>query len=326
MRANGKQDIPAGRDGINAVIPAESTDCTRYSFADDTGDAVMMVYQVFPGIQVVYNSVHMDRLTAQIGAAGKVIEIQHCQEGRIEQEFEDGFFYLMPGDLSVSFSEQSAKTYTFPLRHYHGISIVIHTDAAPRCFSCILEDVAVEPLAVAEKLCRDRSCYVIRSQGYVEHIFSELYAVPESIRKAYLKIKILELFLMLSRIEPDSEAGGSAVLSSLQVRLAKEAAAYLAAHMERRVTIAELAETFHVSQTHLKSAFKGVFGVPIYSHVRILKMQAAALQLIHTDRSILEIANECGYDNGSKFAGAFRGVMGETPSEYRKAHKKRAAK
>lgn len=49
-------------------------------------------------------------------------------------------------------------------------------------------------------------------------------------------------------------------------------------------------------------------------------MLMAAQQLINTQRSILEIASECGYDNGSKFSEAFRKVIGETPSEYRKAH------
>ena len=34
----------------------------------------------------------------------------------------------------------------------------------------------------------------------------------------------------------------------------------------------------------------------------------------------VEIAGGCGYDNSSKFASAFRDIMGETPAEYRKMH------
>ena len=36
-----------------------------------------------------------------------------------------------------------------------------------------------------------------------------------------------------------------------------------------------------------------------------------------TDFTILEIAGEYGYENGSKFAGAFKAVMGMSPNEYR---------
>ena len=34
-------------------------------------------------------------------------------------------------------------------------------------------------------------------------------------------------------------------------------------------------------------------------------------------RQVLAIANRFGYDNGSKFAKAFRDVIGVSPSEYR---------
>lgn len=294
----------------------------RYSFSNDTGDAVLTVHQVFPGIKLVYNSVHMDQVDLDVSSKGNLIEIHHCREGRIEQEFEDEFFYLMPGDLSIALRGQTVQKYTFPLRHYHGITIVINTDLAPKCFSCFLDDVTVEPLKVAQKFCQGSSCHIIRSESYIEHIFSELYAVPESIQKGYLKIKVLELFLVLSGIDPNTRPSTAPALSGLQVKIAKEAAAYLADHMNCRITIAELSERFHISQTHLKQAFKGVYGVPVYSYMRIQKMQFAALKLIHSEQPVMEIANECGYDNGSKFAGAFRAIMGETPSEYRKAHKK----
>ena len=33
---------------------------------------------------------------------------------------------------------------------------------------------------------------------------------------------------------------------------------------------------------------------------------------------VVEIAGKYGYENGSKFAGAFRSVMGTSPSEYRR--------
>jgi AraC-like DNA-binding protein len=81
-----------------------------------------------------------------------------------------------------------------------------------------------------------------------------------------------------------------------------------------------MSDRFHVSQTHLQNAFKGVYGIPVSSYIRILKMQSAALRLIHTDIAVLEIAAEFGYSNAGKFASAFHRIMGETPGEYRKMH------
>ena len=44
--------------------------------------------------------------------------------------------------------------------------------------------------------------------------------------------------------------------------------------------------------------------------------------LIHTMRTIDEIAEEFGYENESKFSAAFKKIMGDSPSVYRKEHSK----
>ncbi len=298
----------------------------EYLFSNDTGDAVLTIYEVFPGVRLVYNSVHMDRLDMGGVTEGNLIEIHHCCEGRIEQEFEGEYFYLMPGDLSIAMRTKNVNAYTFPLSHYHGITISINTDVAPGCFSEFLQDVRVKPLEVAKKLCGDNNCFIIRSQTYIEHIFSELYSVPESIKAGYFKVKILELLLVLSGLDLQEKQVMSNALPKSQVQLANQIAAYLAENMEQHVTIAELSKIFSVSDTHLKNIFKGVYGVPIYTYMRIQKMQSAAQLLIHTERSVAEIAYEFGYNNTSKFTAAFQKVMGETPSEYRKVHAKTTAR
>lgn len=289
-------------------------------FQNERGDAVITSYHVFQGIHLAFYSVHMDSFFFGAEEKGDFMEICHCREGRMEQERENGSVYIMPGDLSVITRKQCLGRCSFPLCHYHGISICIDMDAAPECLSCFLEDVNVRPKELAKRLCGKENCFVVRSQDYIEHIFSELYSVPESCKKGYFKVKILELLLMLGSIDPTGNCANSLSLSKLQADLAKEAAAYLAGNLDRKVTVAELSGRFHVSQTHLQNAFKGVYGVPVSSYIRILKMQSAALRLIHTDTAVLDIAAEFGYDNAGKFASAFHRIMGETPGEYRKMH------
>lgn len=295
----------------------------EYSFSNETGDASLTVYGVLPGVEVAYHSVHMDQFDIGQTMQGNLIEIHHCQEGRIEQQFSNGLFYLMPGDMSVAIRSRSAEQYRFPLRHYHGVTIAIHLDHAPECFDEYLNGVPVRPMEIAQRLCQQRSSFVARSQRYVEHIFSEMYSVPEKIRFGYLKIKVLELLMVLGEIDPIDDRHSRTGLTLKQVELARSVADYLLERMDSRVTIPELAQRFGASETTLKATFKEVYGVPIYSFGRIQKMLMAAQRLIHTERSILEIASECGYDNGSKFAEAFRKVIGETPSEYRRAHGKK---
>jgi len=289
-------------------------------FRSNRGDAITKTYRVFRGIELVYWSVHMDRFFWESRRDGNFMEIYHCKEGRMERKQKTGNVYIMPGDLSVMIRERRSDKYSFPLCHYHGISINIDMNVAPNCLSCFLDDVNVRPKELAKRLCEKENCFIIRSRDYIKHIFAELYSAPENCKKGYFKVKILELFLVLSSVDPSENQAPALSLSKMQTDLAKEAAAWIKENLNCRITVAELSDRFHVSQTHLQNAFKGVYGVPVSSYIRILKMQFAALRLIHTDTAVLEIAAEFGYNNAGKFASAFHRIMGETPGEYRKMH------
>lgn len=108
------------------------------------------------------------------------------------------------------------------------------------------------------------------------------------------------------------------------VQLAEAVGTYLQNNLDTHVTIQQLASMFHVSQTQLKTSFKERFGVPLYSYSRKLKMQAAAEKLCEENGTVLDVAGQFGYSNGSKFAKAFRDVMGMTPKEYRRAASRKA--
>ena len=89
-------------------------------------------------------------------------------------------------------------------------------------------------------------------------------------------------------------------------------------NLERHLTIVEMARNLHVSPTQVKVCFRKVYGVPVFTFARKRRMEMAAKLLAETDESILEIAGRIGYENGSKFARAFRDVMGISPGRYRR--------
>ena len=101
--------------------------------------------------------------------------------------------------------------------------------------------------------------------------------------------------------------------------LAKEVSAYMISNMNSRITLDDLTKKFHVSGTQLKTTFKGVYGVSIYSYIRKQKMQSAAQMLRNCDDTVLEIAGRYGYENGSKFAKAFKETIGLSPNAYRQS-------
>ena len=109
--------------------------------------------------------------------------------------------------------------------------------------------------------------------------------------------------------------------SRSQMDLAKQANKYLLEHMDRHVTIRELSSRLHVSQTQLKNSFRSYFGNSVYKYARSRKLEKAADELAGGELSIMEIAGMCGYENCSKFAAAFKGEYGVSPSDYRRQNK-----
>lgn len=74
----------------------------------------------------------------------------------------------------------------------------------------------------------------------------------------------------------------------------------------------------YVSPSQLKNCFYNVYGESIQSYIRGYKMRSAANCLQHKNRTVSEIARAFGYENSSKFSGAFRNAMGMSPTEFRR--------
>ena len=108
-----------------------------------------------------------------------------------------------------------------------------------------------------------------------------------------------------------------------QAELAEQASTYMLEHMDKKITIYEISEMLHVSQTQLKNSFRNYYGESVYKYIRSRKMQLAATMLAEGQLSIMEIAGIYGYENCSKFAAAFRKEYGLSPSSYRKQRRVR---
>ena len=299
-----------------ATVLHQDAEHTVYRLGGADGEVVQTVYPVFPGIEIVYHDVHATACAMQRTRAPGCLEIHHCREGRIAYPYGDACFFLSQGDLAIVRRKAAAAPARFPTGHYHGITVSIDPARAPDCLSCFLEDVEVRPSALVEKFCADSACFVTRSSQGVAHIFAELYSVPEAIRKGYFKVKILELLLFLSAF-PVQAAQPQHSYPQAQVQLAEQIGAYLLENTERRLTVAELSQRFGASATLINSSFRGVYGMSPAAFLRAQKMPGAARLLRQTNRTGLDIAGQFGYDNGSKFAKAFRDVIGVSPNAYR---------
>ena len=272
----------------------------------DRAGARFAAESVFPGAAAVFADAECASLDLAPGLDGLDV-IVHCREGQCLWRG----LSLTPGSVAVA--RLGGGTAEFPGGVFRGAAIVIAPELAPDCFSCFLQDVNVRPAAIFDKFCAGAPGAVLRANAGAQHIFSELYSVPEDIRAGYLKVKTLELLLLLSSL-PAPRAGAC---TGRQSRLAREAGEIIMNNLGARLTAAAVAERLGVSAAQLDSSFRAFYGMSPAAFLRAQRMHEASRLLRGTSLTVMDVAGQLGYDNPSKFARAFRAVTGVSPSQCR---------
>lgn len=98
---------------------------------------------------------------------------------------------------------------------------------------------------------------------------------------------------------------------------AASAIAYIEAHLAGRLDLESVAGAVHYSKYHLHHMFARAVGMTPHAYIRRRQLTEAARQLVYSERPILEIALDAGYESQQAFTGAFKVMYKQTPLEYR---------
>lgn len=96
-----------------------------------------------------------------------------------------------------------------------------------------------------------------------------------------------------------------------------EVLAYIDERYTRRITLEELASIARMSPTGFSKYFTKYNGIGPSQYMKRKRIELAIRLLEETDRTILDIALECGFQNVSNFYKAFHSLTQHVPSDYR---------
>ncbi|WP_246315766.1 bifunctional transcriptional activator/DNA repair enzyme AdaA [Paenibacillus foliorum] len=92
---------------------------------------------------------------------------------------------------------------------------------------------------------------------------------------------------------------------------------YMDNNFSETLTLANLADICHGSPYHLHRTFKRIKGITPVEYVQQMRINKAIEYLIHTDKSIADIAFSVGISNTPYFITLFKKKTGHTPTDYR---------
>ncbi|MGI5878493.1 MAG: PocR ligand-binding domain-containing protein [Christensenellales bacterium] len=111
------------------------------------------------------------------------------------------------------------------------------------------------------------------------------------------------------------------VYAMRNVRNAKslgDAMEYIRGHFSENLTLESVARQVFLSPFYLSHLFSEELGVTFVEYLTRVRMEEARKLLTSAERSIIEVANQVGYEDSSYFGKVFKKSVGVTPNQYRR--------
>ncbi len=98
----------------------------------------------------------------------------------------------------------------------------------------------------------------------------------------------------------------------------QKAAEYIYENFNKPILLKEVADYVHMSENYFSKRFKIVTGINFSDYLISTRLRAADELLLNTKKSILKIAESCGFSDANYFGDVFKKRKGVSLSKYRK--------
>lgn len=146
-------------------------------------------------------------------------------------------------------------------------------------------------------------------QNMYEHI-KEMSAANYYLITNYASILLQELYLLYGDI-PDSSK--ERILTPVEQILN-----YINENYSQQITLDNLAEKYFLNKSYICRIFRKTMGISLVTYLQYKRILEAQNMLLNSDKSIIDIAMDCGFSNVQHFYRVFKKITNLTPSEYKK--------
>ena len=109
----------------------------------------------------------------------------------------------------------------------------------------------------------------------------------------------------------------SNALPSIKPTTAELAEKYINENLSTKLNITDICKNLGCSKSTLLTSFKRRFGKTVNSYITDARLELSRKLLADGERTVFEVASECGFSDQSYFSKVFSAKFGIPPSEYR---------
>lgn len=145
---------------------------------------------------------------------------------------------------------------------------------------------------------------------------SALSAAGHSRRQASLHL----VSAFLYELQAESDLPQSTFSSQTEFQHIAPAINHISSFYPQQITVRELADTCHLSESYFRSLFKSITGLTPHAYLNQTRIAMAKTLLSSSSLPITEISLSIGYATISTFNRCFKNATGVSPSAYRARH------
>lgn len=125
------------------------------------------------------------------------------------------------------------------------------------------------------------------------------------------------LLSILKKISSDSEVKKMTQAKRRRINEIAGVVDYAAEEISDKMPINEFCEALNISPAAFARNFKKITGMSFVGMLISMKLRYSCMQLVRTNKKMVQIAGEAGFYDEAHFAHVFTENMGETPTQYR---------
>ena len=158
-------------------------------------------------------------------------------------------------------------------------------------------------------------CHV-SDNARLDVLFEELLEeANDANNHTYMEALLCELLVLLGRTAKNEVDEPS--VTGLP-KIIRDILAYIAANHTTDLTLQHIAQLFYTNPSYLSRLFKQHTGLTFCNYLNNYRIKEANKLLAETDRTITEIALDCGFNSLNNFCKCYKKITGTTPLAYRK--------
>ena len=310
---------------IIAKLTNANKDYSTYTIQPQYGKGTYIIVKIIPGFSLAFNNFSMNENMLNIidryqHFSEPILKINYCLKGKMIA-FDKKGKICASGKGSTAYYEGIENICKFShFDEYESISLFGYTNQITNIFQQVFH--------IDKSILRD-FCNQINEEDNYTVIKNDLTTIGllNDIKDNFsngdidsLRIRAIELFMYELKNFKINKERKELYYSRTVVEKVEKIEKYISENLDEKLTIDYLCNEFNISLDTLKRCFKQVYSTSIYAYIKKSRLEKGKELLVSSEKSITEIALNCGYNNHHSFSKAFKDHYKITPRETRKVY------